>query len=217
MTGKVIIVANGDIKDPHFYKALQQDKDYVICVNGGTAHALAIGLEPDLVLGDLDSLSAADRQAIGRFNTRFDEFPAQKEKSDLELAIERAVAMKPREILIIGALGGKRVEHLFINLLLLAIPLRHLIPASIIDETTLIRLIDRYAVVKGSPGDYLSLFALKQEATGVTTSGLKYPLTAENLSFSSTRGLSNELISSEATIEVEDGLILLIKTSRSAI
>ena len=120
--------------------------------------------------------------------------------------------MNPSEIIILGALGGDRTDHGFINLLLLKIPLNKGIPALIIDERQEIRMTDGDLEIEGLPGEYLSLFALTGQVDNIRTEGLKFPLQNEPLNFGSTRGLSNEFTSGKAMISFSAGLLLLIKT-----
>ncbi len=209
---RVVIIANGDLKDLSYYHGLVEESDFVLCVNGGTGHALALGLEPDTIIGDLDSLHPSDREKIDQNYTQLIGHPAEKDKSDLELALDHAVSLKPAEILIIGALGGARYDHAFINTLLLYVPLRNGISARIIDERQEIIMARKEAIITGSKGAYISLFALTNEVSGIVTEGLKYALNGESLSYASTRGLSNELTAEQAKITFKSGLLLIIKT-----
>lgn len=210
-SGRIVIIAGGDINDPVFYKKLVNEDDYIICVNGGSRHALDIGLKPDLLIGDLDSLSETVREKILKSDPEIISHPPEKDNSDLELALDYAVREKPSEIIIFGALGGKRAEHFFINLLLLQVPLKEGIKARIVDERHEIYIAENEFEITGKPGDFLSLFALTPEVKGVTTEGLKYPLQKGTLRFGSTLGLSNEFIDSNARIFFESGMLLLIK------
>lgn len=212
---RVFLFANGDCHDPGFYRRQINPEDRVICVDGGSRHVLAMGIRPSAVVGDNDSLDPALRQKLDQAAVEWIRNPAmEQEQSDLEMALEHALSLQPSEILICGALGGTRVDHTLINLLLLMIPFRAGIPARIIDERQTVRLMDRELAVSGQAGDYLSLFSLTTEATGVTTEGLKYPLHGETLCFASTRGLSNELTSGSARVTAVSGLLLVIHTSR---
>ncbi len=210
---RVVIIANGDLKDLKFYRDLFKPDDYIICVNGGTGHALALGYKPDLVIGDLDSLAPDHKRELEQSESQIISHPREKDASDLELAVDYAIAMQPAEILIIGALGGKRIDHAYINLLLLYKPLCSDIPACIIDEYQEIYLLKDKFVIEGDPGDCLSLFTLTSESCGIVTEGLQFPLKNENLHFASTRGLSNILTASRAKITIDSGLLLVIKTS----
>lgn len=209
-TKRVIVVANGDFEDLAFYTNLVKTDDFIICVNGGCGYALAMGLKPDLVIGDMDSLNPDDQEKILQLDPKLIKHPSVKDKSDLELAIDRAVEMKPGEIVIIGALGGVRADHAFINMLLLYIPMQHNIPARIVDRNQDIFLIKDKMIINGKSGDYFSLFALTGEAGGITTEGLRYPLKEGTLHFASTLGLSNELTGSKAAVSLERGLLLAI-------
>lgn len=209
---RAVIIANGDLEAVDFYRSLLKDDDLIICVNGGSGHALVLGLKPDLVIGDLDSLLPDDQKKIEKLSPRLLKHPSAKDKSDLELAIDKAVEMQPGQILIIGALGGARADHAFINLLLLQIPLRQGIPARIVDHKQEIFLAKTEIVIEGNAGEYLSLFSLTAETSGIFTEGLKYPLQGESLYFASTLGLSNELTDNQVKIIVKSGLLLVIKT-----
>ncbi len=209
---RVVIIANGDLNNHSFYRELIRKDDIIFCVNGGTGHALDLGLKPDLVIGDLDSLRAPDRETVEQIKAQLIRHPSEKDKSDLELALDHAAGLQPSEILIIGALGGARFEHAFINVMLLHIPLRKGISARIIEESQEILMAEKEALLSGVEGDYLSLFALTDKVCGIVTEGLKYPLNNESLHFASTRGLSNELTASQAKVSFRSGLLLIVKT-----
>lgn len=207
---RVLLFANGDCSDPAFYRGLVRENDYIICADGGARHALSIGLQPHLVIGDADSLDDAVRQEIECLPAEFILYPREKDKSDLELALKRAISLRPRQILLLCATGGDRLEHLLANVLLLEIPLAAGIEAAIIDETHEIRIMERELEVEGTVGDYLSLLPLTSKVGGVKTHGLKYPLHRESLFFSSTRGLSNEFTAPKASIKISTGRLLVI-------
>ena len=212
---RVIIVAGGELGDPHFYRELVSPADYIIAVNGGSAHALRIGLVPDLLIGDLDSLDQSLREKVLALSKKVEEHPSEKDKSDLELAIDRAVALGACEVLIFGALGGPRVDHALINLLLLQRLLEQGVGAKIVDPGSEVSLLQggQELTVIGCPGDLVSLFSLRGSAESVRTAGLKYGLDCEDLLFASTRGLSNELLETEARIALGKGLLMVIKST----
>jgi thiamine pyrophosphokinase len=207
---RIVVVANGEMNDPQYIRRQIRGDDYIICADGGAVHALAMGLQPGLVVGDMDSLPSRVLEQLEEGGADFLRFPAEKDQSDLELALERAVEMAPAEILLVGALGGERFDHAFGNLMLLNIPLRAGVPAKIIDERHRIYLIESSITLQGSPGEILSLFPLTAAVTGVKTEGLKYPLNGETLHFASSRGLSNEFISASARITADGGLLAVI-------
>lgn len=212
---RIFLFANGDCHDLSFYRQQINPDDRVISVNGGSRHVLEMGLRPAAVVGDVDSIDPALRQKLEQLPLEWIRNPAiDQEQSGLEMALEYALSLRPSELLICGALGGTRVDHTLINLFLLILPFREGVPAKIIDERQTVQLVDRELVLPGQPGDYLSLFSLTPETTGVFTKGLKYPLTGETLYFASTLGLSNKFVSAQARVTVASGLLLAIQVSR---
>jgi thiamine pyrophosphokinase len=207
---RIVVVANGDLSDPQYIHRQIRADDTIICADGGALHALAMGLQPALVVGDMDSLPSHLIKRLKDGGAQFLRFPVEKDQSDLELALERAVEMAPAEILLLAALGGERLDQAFGNLMLLTIPLRAGIPAQIIDERHRVFLVDSEITLQGSPGEIVSLFPLTAAVYGVKTEGLKYPLCGETLYFASTRGLSNVFSGASARVSTVSGLLLVI-------
>jgi len=212
---RIVIIANGDLENPKFYRELLREDDYIICADGGSHHARTLGLTPDLIIGDLDSVDPLALPKAGALKPEVIRYPPTKDHSDLELAVEHAVKLKPGEILMIGALGGSRVDHSLFNLMLLRRPLIAQIPARIIDCNQELFMISDQLTLEGQSGDYLSLFPLTADVEGVTTTGLKYPLDHETLEFASSRGLSNELFGARASVSIARGILLVIKTRKN--
>ncbi len=204
-----VIFTNGVITNPRFYLSIIKKNDFIICANGGTNAALKLNLFPDTVIGDLDSLSPKDLDMLNEKAVNVQRYPQEKDYSDLELAIMYALENGAAELMILGA-GGGRPDQFFANLMLLNLPLKKKIPATLVDEEGEVRLIDRELTVNGQAGELISLFPVSQEVTGISTKGLKYPLCNETLYFSSTRGLSNELEEPRAHITLKKGLLLAI-------
>lgn len=207
---RIIIIANGQFNDLDFYKGVIKENDYIICADGGTNHALAIGVTPQLVVGDLDSIDGEVLKSLESKKTKLLTYPQEKDEADLELALLEACQREPKEIIILGALG-KRIDHLMGNLMVLTLPLKKGIPTKIIDENHEIYLINKELELEGNRGDFLSLFPLSADVQGITTQGLKYPLNDEILYLGPTRGLSNEFIETLAKITIRQGLLLVIK------
>ena len=211
---RVVIIANGTLNDLKFYRKRIREDDYLICADGGANHALAMGLIPHLVVGDLDSIDDEVRQELCRVSTEFLQYPSEKEKSDLELALDKAIELRPGKIVLIGVFGGRRMDHTFANIMLMNVPLNCGIAVEIFDEDHEVRLVNSGVTIKGQAGDYLSLLPLTAEVKEVVTEGLKYPLTGETLFFSSSRGLSNEFTGREASIKLRSGILLVVKVKK---
>jgi thiamine pyrophosphokinase len=193
----------------------------VVAADGGFACALSLGLRPDVVVGDADSLEPSDLAEITRLGIPLVRVSPHKDASDLELAVRDAAGRGATELLIVGALAGDRLEHTVANLLLLTLPELARIDARIVDERSTVRLLTAAAGSSGAAlrlhgrtGDFISLFPWAGPAEGITTEGLRYPLRDEALQAGPSRGLSNELIGTSATVRFRSGRLLVIHTRR---
>ena len=115
---RTIIFANGELPNIEKARALVQTDDYIICADGGTRHALALGLKPNLIVGDLDSVTDVELKIA---SAKIVQYPRNKNETDLELALNHALVKKTSSILIIGALGG-RLDQTLGNISLLSDP-----------------------------------------------------------------------------------------------
>ncbi len=213
-----LIFANGNPPDRSTVACWLPRADLIIAADGGSNHALALDVKPDVVIGDLDSIDAATRQRLQQVGAHFITYPTHKDFTDLELALQYAVECGASEITICGALGG-RWDQSLANLMLLTLPLLDRVVARIVEgEVTICIVRDRAdhpdrAEIVGRAGDTLSLIALKGDAHGVTITGGEYPLTDAVLPFGASLGISNVLTESVATVSVTDGLVLVVHTT----
>ncbi len=183
----------------------------VIAGDGGAELARHLGLEVDLVVGDLDSISAATLAGIAHVERH----AADKDATDLELALTAALRLEPDRILVLGSAGG-RLDHLFGSLLILAAEASAEVRVDAQMGSAAVHVVRGERTVWGEPGDLISLFAVHGPATGVVTHGLVYPLRAETLEPGSSRGVSNVFAESEARICLERGVVLAVRPSGSA-
>jgi len=179
--------------------------DLIIAADGGADNAAALGLTVDLVIGDLDSVSSA---AVARAK-KVERHPEDKDETDLELALSAAVAAGTGSVTVVGTLGG-RVDHALANLLVAAgdrwanlrIDLR-------IDGAQAWVVRDHVEIV-AQVGDVVSLLAVGGRATGVTTTGLAWPLANAEVKPGVGLGLSNRMAAPKAEVVVNDGTLLVI-------
>ena len=209
------VVVNGAIEDYRWARSAILACDYLIAVDGGGNHIHAMGLFPDLVLGDLDSITAAAKEAFSAHGCSFMTYPSAKDASDLQLALEHAASLHPRQIILLGALG-KRFDHAYGNVLLLNFFTDRGIHVVILDETHEIQVIDSQVNFSGMAGDTLSLFSLTPTTLGVTTHGMAYPLKHESLHMGDTRGLSNIIKDPEASVSLDKGRLLAIRIRKTS-
>jgi thiamine pyrophosphokinase len=215
-----IVVANGDADPTRLQALIDTDpRPLLIAADGGARAVLEVGFLPDLVVGDGDSLTAADRDRLVAAGVELRLASPDKDESDTELCLLAAIEAGAARITIHGAFGGDRPEHTIANLLLLADPRLDGREVALHADGSRITRIGaddgggRLDIV-GAPGDYVSLFAVGGPVTGVRTTGLRFPLADETLTVGPTRGLSNELEGHDARVETRRGRLLVVVTPR---
>ena len=186
------------------------EQPYVVAADGGAATALAFGMPPDVVVGDLDSIRAPVLADLKRWGVPVETHPRDKNATDGQLAIERALSVQPASLWLLGFLGGPRLDQALAHVFFLA---RLGVRVVMLDERN-----ECTVVLPGAeltwptePGEVVSLIPLAGEVTGVRTHGLRWPLNAERLQMGDTRGVSNEPNANEARISIERGLLLVTR------
>ncbi len=203
---RAVVVAHGEVDEADARHV--RGADLVIAADGGSAHLARWGIRPHVVVGDLDSLPP-DLPA----NAHVERWPREKDESDTQLAVERAIASGADEVIVLGALGGPRADHAVANVLLLAID------GGSRGRIRIVRgpLSMRHAgagetiALEGAVGDLVTLLAVAGDATDIYTEGLRYALSGETLYLGSSRGLSNEITEAGATVSVGSGSLLVIE------
>lgn len=190
--------------------------DVVIAADGGTNLLAKAGRRPDVVIGDMDGVTAETQRDLERAGTEIERYPTEKAQTDGELALDAAVKRGADEVLIVGAFGGPRLDHMAGNLMLLAHEDFAAIDVALVTERSTFRSLlgPGTLELEGAAGDWVTLEPLSDRARGIATDGLRYPLRHEELRRGSTRGVSNELTASRGSVEVGDGLLLVIVTTR---
>ena len=211
---RIIIFANGEIPRLENARFLLQADDYIICADGGARHALELGLTPNLVIGDMDSIDKQQWQKLKNAGVPIELFPRDKNETDLELALDRAIELEPKVLLIIGALGG-RLDQTFGNTALLSDARLSAVDVRLDDGVEEIFFCRDQEEVRGRSGDIVSLIPWGNPVQGVQTQGLKWQLHSETLFPERTRGISNEMTSEVASVKIESGLLLVIHRRES--
>jgi thiamine pyrophosphokinase len=186
-------------------------EDIIIAVDGGLRHCLELELRPHTLIGDMDSLSPEEIDAVTRSGIRISRYPARKDDTDMELALHAARSLGADDIILLGALGA-RWDMTIANVMLLAAPELAGCRVRILDgmqEISLVRAGETRRF-EGNVGDLLSLIPLRANAQNVCVAGLEYPLCGETLHFSTTRGVSNVFCDQTATVFLEEGLLLCV-------
>ena len=211
---KVLLFANGEANDgTMLQRALNcAGSAYILCADGGALNADKFGLAPQTIIGDLDSLDEGQVASFTAAGAEIILFPAEKNETDLELALLWCIEQGASSISILGALGG-RFDQTLANIYLLALPALEGIPIEVIDGQQSIRLLrtGRHQI-DGQARDTISLIPLGEPVRGITTVALKYPLSGETLKMGPARGISNVMLTDQAIVEIESGILVLIHT-----
>lgn len=205
----VVVVSGGGPPDPRAALAAPLGAP-VIAADKGLEHALALGLEVTVAVGDFDSASPEAVDVAEASGTRIERHPAEKDATDLELALDVAAAMSPRRILVVSSDGG-RLDHQLETLLLLASERYARWEVDAFVGEARVHVIRGERSLEGAPGELLSLLPLHGPATRVTTEGLAYPLRGETLDAGSSRGVSNVFAGRTARVSLEHGVLLAIR------
>ena len=202
-----IVVAGGDAP-PESVRSMLPPDAYVVAADSGLDHALALGLSPDAVVGDMDSVS---RSALDGLDDHIEiqVHPVDKDASDLELALRTALLAEPDEVVIVGGHGG-RLDHLLANVGLLASGDLADVAVRWLAGRDLVVPVRDAVTIEGRARATVSLLPAGGPAVGVSTVGLRWELDREDLDPTSTRSVSNEFLGTEATVSVESGVLLVV-------
>jgi thiamine pyrophosphokinase len=204
---RIIIFANGDLPDLEKTRALLHDDDFIIAADGGTRHALALGLTPNIIIGDMDSLPV--NFDISKFDDDVILYPQDKNETDLELAIQHALTLNPEQVIILAALGG-RLDQTLGNIALISNLQSSTCNLKLDDGIEEVFFCRDQVEINGRVGDLVSLIPWQGEVAGIVTTGLKWALQNETLYPHKTRGISNEMTSTSATVQIKSGLLLIV-------
>jgi len=206
----MIIFANGNVTDidSKFYSG----KTF-IAADGGAHHCIKLGIMPQIVIGDFDSLNQDELHLLEKSGAELIRYPTDKDQTDLELALDYAAEKGATEITLLGLLGG-RWDMSFANVLLLSSPRYNHINFHIIDGNSEMYILRSGGTLElnGNPGDTVSVIPLSNLTSGITYSELEWSLESASLDFGSPRGVSNQMSSEVAHIKLDSGVLFIIIT-----
>ncbi|THB80764.1 MAG: thiamine diphosphokinase [Desulfobacteraceae bacterium] len=206
-----VIIASGSLDSPRTFLERISRADLVICADGGAGHLRGMGLIPDIIVGDLDSISDEDKAYFDRKQVRFVKHPEKKDATDTALAVDLAVEEGAADITLIGV-SGTRMDHTLANVFLLKTLSDRHIACRMIDTHNEVYLVTDSLEVQGRPGDLLSIIPAAESARGVTIEGLEYPLENAQIPMGSSIGISNVFVGNQARINVESGVLIVFKS-----
>jgi len=217
---RVVIFANGELPDLDAARSLLQPGDYLIAADGGANHLMKMGILPEAVIGDLDSVDEDILFELTAAEVNIEQYSEDKDETDIELALQYAVELGAASILIVGALGG-RLDQTLANLSILTDPLLPKIDIRLDDGVEEVFFCRATAdkggqvEVRGRSGDTVSLIPWHGPVEGVATEGLQWHLYGETLYPEKSRGVSNVMLGETASFKIEKGLLLVVHRRKS--
>lgn len=217
-----ILIAGGDLSEEFAGRYISDNPELknagIICVDRGLNHARHLGLFPDIIIGDFDSVDESELKwwkENGK-KSRFLCLNPEKDFTDTHTAILEAVKLKAEEILIFGAMGGRQ-DHFLANLNLLMLPMKQGIKASLLDPFNRIYLADHGFELekKESYGKYISFIPFIGPVTNVTMEGFKYETEGITMDLGDSLGISNEIIKEKAVITFDNGVLIVAESKDS--
>lgn len=179
------------------------DGDFIMAADGGLVHLQRIGLEPDGILGDFDSL--------GYIPAGAKVFPVEKDDTDSMLAVRHGLSLGYRRFVLYGGLDGSRVDHTVANFQTLQYLADQGASGYLVGLTYMAAVVKNGAVAFPDCAEgIISVFCMGRDARGVTIRGLKYGLTDGTLSAGYPLGVSNHFVGKRSEISVENGSLLVI-------
>ena len=203
---KVLVAADGECS---LTKELLEERvgkfDKIIVADGALRHIHALGLTPDYIVGDLDSV---DRSLLAGYkNAIIEEYPKDKDKTDLQIAAEKALSFLPSNLVFIGIFGG-RVDHQLGNLFLLST--FQVDNIRVEDKNFSCFVMNHTKKLQLSSGSGFSLIPLTQYVHGVTITGAKWNLSDRTLSIGAPTAICNEFLDGHIEISLKEGSLLVI-------
>lgn len=218
MSKKSIIISGGELDEALTLSVLKRQKEQcVIAVDRGVEFLYYHKIVPDYIVGDFDSAREEIRDYYkNETNVPIREYNPVKDASDTEIAIRLAMTLGCKEMVILGATGG-RIDHLWANVQSLMIPYKAGITAKILDSQNLITIIgggETHIRRSESFGEYFSVFPLGEEVFGFNISGAKYPLRNHTLTPYNSLCVSNQIAEGEdeAVVSFPSGQVILMET-----
>ena len=207
------LVLNGQLDDYDYIREVMNYNTYelIIAVDGGANHLYRLGIMPNYILGDLDSIEDDIREYYEASDVVFKKFPTKKDETDAELEVWLVEEVGLLGIDIYAAVVG-RIDHELANIQLLYYILdRGMYPRIISEHEEIYILKNDEMTLKGNIGDIVSILPIRGDARGITLVNMEYSVEELDLKYSVTRGISNVMVAQDAYINVRDGCLLVIK------
>lgn len=205
------------LKETLFSCMKKEENNLIIAADKGLFYAKEAEIAVDRILGDFDSLPEGILEEYKQAGVPIRTYPPEKDYTDTHLALMWALEEGADKVTILGGTGS-RFDHSFANIGLLSYLLAHDTEGEIMDRNNRIFMMDRCHTGRKKieknqdKKEYISLIPYTERVTGITLTGFKYPLYQETLEIGISRGISNELVESVGTIEIEEGILMVVRS-----
>lgn len=204
---RILIVANGTVLPQLLTNILQAD-DVIFGVDGGTDLVLAASVYPNIVLGDMDSITTKALTLCKNKGIPMVTYPCEKDETDFQLAVGKAIQCKPKEIAAIGIFGD-RPDHTLANIQVLTKPAKAGIVTKAYFGQGVLHVVTAEIIIEGTPGDTVSLLPLTEKVLDINIRGFKYPLENGRMELGVPFGISNILQKKQGVISIASGILLV--------
>lgn len=209
---KAVLFAGAAITDYSFCEKYLQNADWIICCDGGMHHAKALGITPDYIVGDFDSVRPEVLEEYRNMGISIRQFPTHKNETDMQLGMLLALELGATELVLIGGIGD-RFDHTLANAHLLLYLLKKGVRGILVNEKNRVELIDKEVTLYGKAGDLVSTIPLSMLVEGVTLEGLEYPLVDYDLALDDKLvAVSNVMTGTEAKVKIRKGYLFVMQT-----
>ena len=209
---KAVLFAGAAITDYSFSEKYLQNADWIICCDGGMHHAKALGITPDYIVGDFDSVRPEVLEEYRNMGISIRQFPTHKNETDMQLGMLLALELGATELVLIGGIGD-RFDHTLANAHLLLYLLKKGVRGILVNEKNRVELIDKEVTLHGQAGDLVSTIPLSMLVEGVTLEGLEYPLVDYDLALDDKLvAVSNVMTGTEAKVKIRKGYLFVMQT-----
>ena len=209
---RAVLFGSAEIKDYSICRQYIMPDDIIICCDGGMNHTKQLNIIPNYILGDFDSVKSEVFQYYQELGIKIQQFPTQKDETDMQLGLNFAVELGADDIIIFGGIGS-RFDHTLANAHLLLRLLKKQVRGRLINEHNCIEVIDKPTKFYGKAGDLISIIPLSMEVSGITLCGMKYPLHDKRLTIDDDLiAVSNVMLEDEVEVKIKEGYLFVIQT-----
>jgi len=209
---KALLVLNGefDLNKKELKLIIQKEGiDFIIAVDGGSNKLRKLELLPDLIIGDLDSITEENKAHFRKENVEIIKHPVEKDQTDSEIAVDYCKGNNFEQLYLTAALGG-RIDQQLANLNLLEYIYQIDLEARIISDRIEIAIIDQKKKFLAKEGYRLSLIPQSSTVCGLSIKGCKYNLEDQDIFRSKSRGISNLIENNQAEVKLKSGLLIYV-------